>query len=252
MANPQRRYCAAYQAIFGPPTPAENRKPSGSTNKRETVIHTQPFGDPLCLPGTDLGPAQILAGAQRLVGTPGQIYVEHRGVPVSVADAAGVRFDPDFAGRPAVIAPLRDLDDRLTSVHGRYLNTVRGQNKMLTIGPGDGVIGVLSGGRTEPIILVEGLFDTLSLACCGWPALAPIGRWATWLPDLCRGREIWLAFDASQGAEADVVRYQARLSGARLRGVRPPERCKDWNTALRKRGVGALQYWLNHHLTAVG
>ena len=169
-----------------------------------------------------------------------------------MADAAGVRFNPDFAGRPAVIVPLYDRDAQLTSVHGRYLSTVRGQNKMLTIGPGNGLISVLSGVQAEPIILVEGLFDALSLACCGWPALATIGRWATWLPELCRGREVWLAFDASQGAETDVIRYQALLADARLRRVRPPERSKDWNTALRKCGVAVLKHWLNHHLTAAG
>ena len=138
--------------------------------------------DPLCLPGTDLGPAPLLARALPLFGTRGQTYVEHRGVPVGVADNAGVRFDPDFAGRPAVLAPLRDQEMRLTSVHGRYLSTVRGQNKMLTVGPGNGVISVLDGERAEPIILVEGLFDALSLATCGWPALALIGRCVTWLP----------------------------------------------------------------------
>ena len=206
--------------------------------------------DPPCLPGTDLGPAALLARALPLFGTRGQTYVEHRGVPVGVADNAGVRFDPDFAGRPAVLAPLRDQEMRLTSVHGRYLSTVRGQNKMLTVGPGNGVISVLDGERAEPIILVEGLFDALSLATCGWPALALIGRCVTWLPDLCIGRVVWLAFDASQGAEAEATRYQAYLSGARLRRVPPPQPYKDWNTALRKRGVAAVQYWLRHQLTS--
>jgi hypothetical protein len=206
--------------------------------------------DPLCLPDSDLGPAELLSRGLPLFGTPGEAYVAHRGVPVSVADRAGVRFDPDFAGRPAVIAPLRDSTGRLVSVHGRYLNTVRGQNKMLTIGLGNGMIRVLDGDRAEPILLVEGLFDALSVATCGWPALAPIGRWVTWLPDLCIGRDVWLAFDTSQRAEQEVARYRVHLSGARLRRVPPPLRCKDWNTALRKRGVAAIQYWLKQHLTS--
>src|SRR5437868_231309 len=94
------------------------------------------FQDPPLLPGTALGPSDCLARAVPLEGTDGQAYVERRGVPVRVASAAGVRFWPDWAGRPAVVVALRDRDDRITSVHGRYLYNARGQNKMLTVGPG--------------------------------------------------------------------------------------------------------------------
>lgn len=204
------------------------------------------------MPNTGLHPEQLLARAVPLAGSAGQAYVERRGVPVAVAVAAGVRFENDFAGRPAVIVALRDNAGRLTSVHGRYLDTVRGQNKMLTIGPGDGAISVLNGWHAEPLILVEGLFDALSLATCGWSAVAHIGRWASWLPEVTAGREVWLAFDASKPAEADVAHYTARLQNARLRRVLPPPRCKDWNTALRKRGPAALTRWLQQHATSDG
>ena len=80
--------------------------------------------------------------------------------------------------------------------------------------------------------------------------MATIGRWATWLPDWCKGRDIWLAFDASKGADVEAARYRVTLSGAKVRRIRPPGRSKDWNSALRKQGVVALQYWLKAHLTA--
>lgn len=188
------------------------------------------FNDPPCMPNTGVHPEQLLARSVPLVDSAGQGYIERRGVPVAVATAAGLRFDEDYGGRPAVIVGLRDNKDRLTSVHGRYLDTVRGQNKMLTIGPGDGVISVVDGRHAEPIILVEGLFDALSLASCGCSAVAHIGRWASWLPEFTAGREVWLAFDASKPAEADVAKYMARLEKAILRRVLPPPRCKDWNT----------------------
>lgn len=206
------------------------------------------FNDPLFMPGTGESPEELLARAAPLAGTPGQAYVERRGVPVDIAEAAGVRFVGDFGGRPAVVVPLRDGADMLTSVHGRYLHTMRGQNKMLTIGPGDGVIGVLGGWRGEPLILVEGLFDALSLAACGWASVATIGRWASWLPEVSAGRVVWLAFDACRPGEADVARYAARLQRAEVRRLPPPTRCKDWNTALVKRGPRQVSRWVSEQL----
>src|SRR5262249_23053687 len=139
------------------------------------------------MPGTGESVEECLARAVPLAGTPGQTYVARRGIPVDVANAAGVRFDADFGGRPAVLAALRDHGDALVAVHGRYLHHVRGQNKMLTIGPGGGTLNVLGSWRAEPLILVEGLFDALSLATCGWASVATIGRWAPWLPEALAG-----------------------------------------------------------------
>lgn len=208
------------------------------------------FNDSLCMQQNGLLPEQLLSRAQPLVGSVAQGYVERRGVPVPVAEAAGLVFDSDFGGRPAVLIALHDQEQRITSVHGRYLTTARGQNKMLTIGAGNGVIAVQRGWRAEPLIIVEGLFDALSLAVCGWSAVAHIGRWATWLPQVSAGREVWLAFDASRAAEIDVAQYRRRLPNAHLRRVLPPPRCKDWNTALLKRGANEVERWLRYHLTS--
>ena len=208
------------------------------------------FDDPPNMPKTGESPLARLAQTVPLVGTLGQTYVERRGVPVEVAAAAGVCFDSDFGGRAAVIVPLHDRDGALTSVHGRYLHNVRGQNKMLTIGPGGGTIYVLGGWRVDPLIFVEGLFDALSLATCGWPAVATIGRWAPWLPEVAVGRVVWLAFDATRQAEVDVARYAVRLPTADVRRLLPPPRCKDWNTALVKRGQTVVSHWVRDRVAA--
>src|SRR5437899_3014069 len=97
----------------------------------EEAMHR--FDDPPRMLGTGESPAERLARAVALAGTPGQAYVERRGVPVDIAAAAGVRFDANFGGRPAVLAPLHDRAGVLVSVHGRYLHTQRGRNKMLTV-----------------------------------------------------------------------------------------------------------------------
>jgi hypothetical protein len=206
------------------------------------------FHDPPLLPGTDLGPTECLARAQPLEGTDGQAYVERRGVAVGVATAAGVRFCPDWAGRPAVVSALRDCDGRLTSVHGRYLHHARGENKMLTVGAGGGAISVLGGWRSDPLIVVEGLFDALSLAVCGHAAVATIGREVPWLASIAVGRAVYVAFDGTRPGEQEAARLATALVGARVRRLPPPPRCKDWSTALVKRGAAGVARWLSDNV----
>jgi hypothetical protein len=204
--------------------------------------------DPLTLPGTGASPADALALSCPLSGTPGQVYVERRAIPAGIAHAAGARYAADFAGRPAVIIPLYDYHGGLTSVHARYLQTLRGQDKMLTVGPGGGAIGVLGGWRADPLIVVEGLFDALSLAVCGCACVATIGRCVPWLSEISAGRTAWLAFDAGRSGDAETARLGAELDNSAVRRLPPPGRSKDWNTALVKRGRSAVTRWLQHSL----
>jgi hypothetical protein len=206
------------------------------------------FDDPPVMPVSGHSVDVRLAMAQPLAGTPGETYVERRGVPCGIAEAAGVLFDANFGGGAAVLVPLRDRRDSVSSVHGRFLDIRKGQNKMLTIGSGNGTINVLGGWKVEPFIIVEGLFDALSLATCGWPAVATIGRWASWLPEVARGRVVWIAFDATHSGETDFARYKELLPTASVRRLRPPAQCKDWNTALVKRGSVVVSRWLSDNV----
>lgn len=208
--------------------------------------------DPPRMPGTGWAPSELLARASPIAGTPGQTYIERRGISVDVAASAGVRFDADFGGRPAVIVGLRNRQDTLVAVHGRYLQTVHRQTKMLTIGSGGGVIDVLGGWRVEPLILVEGLFDSLSLAVRGVASVATIGRWAPWLPEVSAGRVVWLAFDATKSGDQEAAIYRGRLIDATVRRLLPPPRCKDWSTALAKRGPASVGWWIRASLAASG
>jgi hypothetical protein len=206
------------------------------------------FSDPPVMPISGLSPEDVYGSAFSLVGTPGQEYVERRRVPVGIAHAAGVRFDPDFAGRPAVIVPMLDREGMMTAVHGRYLHATRSQDKMLTVGVPGGSVSVLEGWRAEPLILVEGLFDALSLAVCGWASIASIGRTVKGLAEATYGRVVWAAFDAGRPGEGAVNVYMERLTDAIVRRLPPPPGCKDWNTALVKRGQGAVTRWVRQHV----
>jgi hypothetical protein len=200
--------------------------------------------DPLLLPGTGLTAEECLARALPLAGSAGAAYLESRGVPCAVAEAAALRFCASFAGRPAVLAALTDAEGRLASLHGRYLHAARGQDKMLTLGPGGGLFGVRGGLRAEPLLLVEGIFDALSVAVCGAAAVATIGREVAWLPAALRGRTVLLGFDRARSGDAEAARLAARLGGCAVHRLPPPPLCKDWNTALQKRGAAAVASWL--------
>jgi hypothetical protein len=210
------------------------------------------FNDPLCMPRTGEEPAERFLRAAHVAGTAAEEYLHRRKIPVSVAEAASVRFDADFAGRPAVLAPLIDETRRLASLHGRYLHVRRWEGKMLTVGAGGGVIEMPCGLQAEQPILVEGLFDALSLSACGWPCVATIGRWAPWLTGAWAGKTVWLAFDCGRPGEAEVDRYARRLTGSTIRRLPPPPRCKDWNTALVKRGSASVGGWVRQSLVGAG
>jgi len=185
---------------------------------------------------------ELLAAAAPIAGTPGEEYVERRGIPVAVAQAAGVRYAADWDGRPAVIIGLYDREGELVSIHGRHFHVVRGQDKMHTIGPGGGVIEVLGGWHVDPLIVVEGLFDALSLAVCGRACVATIGRAVPWLADVAAGRSAYIAFDNGRSGDASAARL---AFGQR---IHPPGRSLDWNTALVKRGRAVVMRHLEESI----
>ena len=55
-------------------------------------------------------------------------------------------------------------------------------------------------------------------------------------------RAVWLAFDGNRPGDEEAQRFAERLP--RTRRLRPPDRCKDWSTALEKRGPAAVSRWV--------
>lgn len=202
------------------------------------------FTVPAHMPETGEKPEERLSRSIPLEGTEGQAYVERRGIPVRLAAEAGVRFDPAFGRWPAVVAAMTDGAGHLLTLHGRYLAFHRGERKMLSVGTGDGVISVLGGRQRDPLIVVEGLFDALSLAVCGFPSIATVGCWSPWLPSFAAGRQVWLAQDNGRPGEEEATRYALSLRESALKRLPPPPRCKDWNTALLKQGKQDLTRWI--------
>jgi Toprim-like len=96
---------------------------------------------------------------------------------------------------------------------------------MFTVGRAGGVFEMLGGQLAAPLVLVEGMFDALSVGGGGgMPCLATIGRWVDWPPEAARQREVWLAFDTNRPGERAAREFAVALAaaGGRCRRLRPP------------------------------
>ena len=187
----------------------------------------------------------------------GQYLLAHRALRGSVFSPARLRFHPTWLSG-AVVFPLCDARGEVVAVQGR---SVRGEAK-ITYGPKKEAAffapAMLSGGQCfgplHPlvpwILLTEAPIDALSLAMCGFPALALCGTSApSWLHLVCGLRRVALAFDADEAGERAAAKHEAHLRpyGAKCLRLRP-EVAKDWNEMLKLCGANALDEWLSLRL----
>jgi len=192
-----------------------------------------------------------LRGLQPLGGNRGETYLRERGLPLEVCQNAKVKWTPSWLGRPAVIFPVYDDWGALVAAQGRYTDG-RENPKARTLGSKKGGV-FLSGGFWEqirkgaPVIITEAPIDALSLAACGFPALALCGKsgWPNWLPIKCAFKEVILAFDGDAAGEDGAAKLLPVLEslGAKVRRV-APQGAKDWNEMLARRGAHQMEEWL--------
>lgn len=193
---------------------------------------------------------RTLRGLQHLDGTPGADYLLSRGLTTEVAHEAGARFSRDFYGRSAVVFPLRDKQRQLVAAQGRYLSNGPGP-KARTVGDKklgafttSGLWEAVTGGA--PLVICEAPIDALSLALCGFPALALCGKdGPDWLARACAFQTVALAFDADDAGDGGADKLAALIEplGAKPFRLRP-EGAKDWNELLQIQGRDELTDWL--------
>ena len=193
-----------------------------------------------------------------LAGTIGESYLQKRGVPLQVAEAAEVRFAKSWFGHASVAFPIKNRTGEIVAAQGR---AVQGTSK-LTCGPKRGGVFFAPSPKSHTshsddvfkpldatlpaILLTEAPIDALSLAACGFPALALCGTSGPdWLRIACGLRHVLLAFDADEAGDQAALLLEHRLQslGARCRRLIPPQG-KDWNEALIIWGHAALSDWL--------
>ena len=194
---------------------------------------------------------------QPLDATLGELYLRKRDVPLETARLAEVKWSSTWRGGAAVVFPIRDRNGELVAIQGR---AVKGSAK-ITYGPKkNGVFEapITLGNRfcrpcdraVPTIVLVEAPIDALSLAACGFPALALCGTSGpSWLHLACGLRRVALAFDADAAGDAAAHAIETQISpfGARCFRLRP-DGFKDWNEQLLHNGNEELEIFLSEHL----
>ncbi len=220
---------------------------------------------PAPAPSGSLDPAWRgeLARLQDLEGTPGAKYLQGRGIPPELAQACGVRFSPSWTPRRedtaayraggAVVFPLCDRSGAQVAANGRYLSP-NATPKTRTGGDASSGTFEATAARLCPtaarwraleapaVILCEGPMDALSLALCGYPALAAGGcNLAAWVPAACAFKRVLIASDADERGDeaASTWSHAVRPFAAQVERLRP-QGGKDWNEVLQVLGADAL------------
>ena len=182
-----------------------------------------------------------------LAGTRGAVYIEGRSIPLELAIDAGVRYSPEWYGRPAVLFPVRDRAGELVAVSGRFING-REDPKTMTGGHKSGGVFCAMPGTLEArcLAICEGQFDALALSACGIPAIALIGTsWPDWLPRALAFRSVLIATDADKAGDDAAAKLGPALSSRGAHTLRlKPKGAKDWGEELESGKLEFLSMWL--------
>lgn len=188
--------------------------------------------------------------------TPGAAYLRDRGIDDDLAYEAGIRYADRFVvedregsvwGRAerCILFPFTDRAGQVVAINVRFIDVPSSdqKRKTVTLGPrNSGAVMVCDPLSRDPIVVVEGPIDALSLTMAGVPALALVGTAGTgWLPEACVLKNVAIALDNDERGDGGAERLRSILTpvGARMARWRPS--AKDWNDDLRATGPEALR-----------
>jgi hypothetical protein len=213
----QRQRSAAAAAVSKPaPSPAAPREPAPARS--------------------DL--AQQLAAFQAaLPGSRGEAYLQQRGIPLALAQQAGVGYAAldtwphaarDWRGG-RVVFPHTTPDGRLINLYGRAVGTAEEVPKAKRHDHLPGEKGYFNAvalhAGAGPLWICEGAFDALALQAAGVPRVVAIFGVQGWRWDWAREvRELVVALDADAAGQQQwrQLARQAALRGKHVAGL-PPE-----------------------------
>ena len=177
-----------------------------------------------------------------IVGTPGAACLTGRGLPLALAEACGVQYIAAHCRRSAVTYPLHDQAGELVAVGVRYIDG--GDRPKTRVGGrlGRGVFATPGAFDSAVKIVVEGPADALSLAACGFPAIA-LHRtsWPDWLPRRLAFQHVAVALDADAAGDerSPILIAELETYGAKPFRLQPAR--KDWNDLHREVGPDRLR-----------
>jgi DNA primase len=185
-------------------------------------------------------------------GTAAIQYLMQRGIPDTITESAGARF-LSIRGRDFVVFPFCNLAGAPVAFQARALDSKANPHRAYGRKRAGVFLTCADALQAETVIVCEAPIDAMSLAACGYPAIALGGTvMPEWLPKALAFKRILLAFDndtngAGDKAATDIkpALYSFGAKTARLAPQRMLDAPKsDWNTMLQASGVKALRAWL--------
>ena len=190
----------------------------------------------------------------------GRTYLQRRGIPAAVAVAACVRYaglwgSIDLFTGPAVVFPMQDADGKLVAAEGRFMTPPADVATTYRAGAkGGGVFQAMPGALDAVgVTLVEGPVTALSVAACGYQAVALCGStMPTWLAPRLAPRDVMVSLDwYEMAAEATAVPIFRALAAAGAKPYRlAPPAGRDWNDYLQAVGLEMMHAELDRAIVA--
>jgi len=176
----------------------------------------------------------------------GAAYLASKSIPLHVASAGRVCFAPDWCGSPCVVFPVQDGAGLIVAAEGRRIAPGPTNSENCTAGQKSGGVFVALPGALEAdgVILCESPIGALSVAACGFPAVALCERtMPPWLARQLARRAVFVSLDRLETEareNAAEIRRALVAVDARPYSLAPPDRAGDWNDYLQAVGPAAM------------
>jgi hypothetical protein len=187
-------------------------------------------------------------------------YLASRGISETICEAADVRALM-LQNRACVLFPFRDQGGAAVAFQARAIDARPDAHRAYGRKSAGVFLSAPDALRGETVIICEAPIDALSLAACGFAAVALGGVIAPeWIAAALAFKRALLAFDndangaGDQAAAAlapDLQSFGAKV--ARLSPQRAPDLAKsDFNAMLQKHGAATLRAWLRARIAHIG
>ncbi len=232
-------------------------------NARHSATEREQSAPATSAPATAATWQALFAQSKPASGTAAE-YLARRGIPDATSEAAAarvLRFYPGGYARDYVVFPFCDRDGAPVAFQARAIDGEADGHRAYGT-KGDGVFSTRADAlQAASVILCEAPIDALSLAVCGFEAIALGGTSAPeWIAKACAFRRVLIGFDNDQNGAGDTAAAKLTpelesfgASVARLKPYRARDETKsDWNAMLQAHAARLVQAHLRDELEAAG